>query len=76
MSVLLSLLSDIKFECLVRIYYPILVSSMHCAPSNFRGSTRIASKIDTTLLRYVMVAKLGSNLKIIEFKIILAKRQT
>lgn len=76
MSVLLLLLSDINFECLVRIYNPILVSSMHCTPSNFRGSTRIASKIDTTLLQYVMVAKLGPNLKIIELKIILAKMQT
>lgn len=72
MSVLLLLLSGINFECAVRIYNPIQVSLIQCTPSNFRGSTRTAFKIDT-LPWYVMVAKLGLKLKTIKLKNILAK---
>jgi len=75
MSMLLLPPSTINFECPVRIYNSIQVSLIHCTPNNFRESTRIISKIDATLPWYVMVAKLGLKLKILELKNILAKME-
>lgn len=47
MSVLLLLLSDINFEWAAKIYHSINISSIHHAPSNFKGAARIVSKINT-----------------------------
>lgn len=76
MSVLLLLLSAINFEWAAKIYCSIIISSIHRAPSSFRETARIVSKVNTTLPMGCNVGKIWPQTENYYIKNTLSKTQT